>query len=82
MAATEAKESSGMMQSRASSFTESLTNITIGLLVSWAFTFWLLPLWPLPPSPGQALQISLVFFVISGARSYAIRRAFNRGAGA
>ena len=71
------------MQSRASSFNEALANVTVGLLVSWAFTYWLLPQWPLPPSPGQALQIALVFFVISGVRSYALRRAFNaRGAGA
>lgn len=66
------------MQTRASSFTESLTNIAVGLGVSWLLTYWVLPWWGLVPSMGQAVEISVVFTIASLARSYAIRRAFNR----
>lgn len=34
------------------------------------------------PSVGQAIKISAVFTVASLLRSYTLRRAFNRGAGA
>ena len=31
-------------------FTEALANATIGLIASWAVTYWLLPLWGLHPT--------------------------------
>ena len=70
------------MQSRASSFRESLANLGGGLAGSWIITFWILPYWGLMPSVGQAVEITLVYTLWSVTRSYAIRRAFNRGAGA
>ena len=71
------------MQSRTSSFAESVANLAAGLIVSWAITFWVLPWWGLEPSVGQAVEISLLYTLASIARSYALRRAFNaRGAGA
>ena len=66
------------MQTRASSFAESLTNLGIGIIGSWLITFWVLPWWGLMPSVGQAVEITLVYTLWSVTRSYAIRRAFNR----
>ena len=71
------------MQSRTSSFTESLANLAAGLVVSWMLTFYVLPWWGYAPSVGQAVEITLMYTLASVARSYALRRAFNaRGAGA
>ena len=65
-------------QSRASSFTESLANLAVGLGVSWWLTYWILPWgWGLEPSVGQAVEITLMYTVASVVRSYALRRAFN-----
>lgn len=57
---------------------EALTNATIGLLVSWAVTYWALPLWGLTPSPVEAGGITAMYFLISFARSWAIREVFRR----
>ncbi len=60
--------------------TEALCNAVIGLLVSWAVTFFLLPFWGLTPSAGQSAGITLVYFGISFTRSYVLRRAFAKWA--
>ena len=39
---------------------EAFCNAAIGLLISWAVTFFLLPLWGLTPSAGQSAGITLV----------------------
>jgi len=56
----------------------AMANAIIGLLVSWAVTFWMLPLWGMYPTAGQSIGITAVYFVISFARSWAIRAAFRR----
>jgi hypothetical protein len=56
---------------------ESLTNAVIGLAVSWAITYLALPLWGLHPSAAQSAAITALYFGISFARSWAIRRAFR-----
>ena len=53
--------------------TEALTNAAVGLLVSWAAT-WLL----LGYSAAQAVGVTALFFGLSFARSWALRRAFRR----
>ena len=58
--------------------TEALTNALVGLVVSWAATYALLPLWGLQPSTGGAAGITLTFFALSFARAYALRRLFRR----
>ncbi len=68
---------SGQTPSR--SFLEANTNAAVGLLVSYAFTFFGLPLLGIHPGAGQALIITACYFLLSFARSYAIRRIFNRG---
>lgn len=57
---------------------EAMLNATIGLLVSWAVTFWMLPLWGMYPTAAQSIGITAVYFGISFARAWAIRAAFRR----
>ena len=57
--------------------TEALSNALIGLLISWAATYWLFPLWGFAPSPMAAAEITLTFFALSFARSYVLRRVFS-----
>ena len=56
--------------------TEAFSNSVIGLLVSWAATYWLFPMWGFEPSPAAAAEITLTFFALSFARSYVLRRVF------
>ena len=60
------------------SLAEALANALIGLAVSWAVTFWLLPLWGLQPGPVEAAQITALYFVVSTLRGFAVREAFRR----
>jgi len=66
-----------MSSSRALDATEAVTNAVVGLVVSWAFTYYALPFWGLRPSPGDALGVTLAFFCLSAARSFALRRLFR-----
>lgn len=64
-------------QSRWHSLLESVTNIVVGLALSWTITILVLPYYGYTPSVGQALEITLIFTAVSLVRSYAIRRLFN-----
>ena len=57
---------------------EALCNAIAGLAVSWAITFYALPLWGLTPSASASLGITACYFVVSFARSWAIREAFRK----
>ena len=57
---------------------EALCNAVVGLLVSWAITYWALPFWGLTPSPAQAGGITAMYFCVSFARSWALREVFRR----
>ena len=57
---------------------EALTNASIGFAVSWVATWALLPLWGFTPSPGGALSITAMFFVLSFVRAWALREIFKR----
>ena len=59
-------------------FTEALTNATIGLIATWAVTYWLLPIWGLHPSAATSIGITSMYFSISFARSWALRKLFRR----
>lgn len=66
------------MQTRLQSFIEQLLNIGSGFLVSllvWEFV--VKPIWNIQTSHAENLQITLLFTVVSIARSYAWRRVFN-----
>ena len=52
---------------------EALCNATIGFLVSWAATFFVLGY-----SATQSLGVTAMFFGLSFARSYALRIIFAR----
>lgn len=65
-------------QSRLMSFLESWVNIAIGFGVSVAANILVLPLFGFEPSTSDALGIGLIFTAISFARSYLVRRLFNR----
>jgi O-antigen/teichoic acid export membrane protein len=60
---------------------EALTNAAIGLVISWSATYWLLPFWGLHPTAGGAAGITAMFFCISFARSFVLRRLFRRADG-
>lgn len=68
----------GVKQSRIDSIMESVVNIIIGTaiytVVNHTLLAWVLGI---PISVGTSLWISVLFTVISFARSYAIRRIFN-----
>ena len=65
-------------QSRRMSLIEAKANAIIGLAVSWAFTFFALPLFGLAPSAVDATAITACYFLLSVARGYVIRRVFVR----
>jgi hypothetical protein len=52
---------------------ESLCNATIGLLVSWAATFFVLGY-----SATGSLAVTAMFFALSFTRSYVLRLVFRR----
>jgi hypothetical protein len=65
-------------QTKKESFIESALNIGSGFLVSLAvWTFVVVPLWALPVTMGENLQITMLFTVVSVVRSYVWRRIFN-----
>jgi hypothetical protein len=67
-----------MKQSRLDSLMESIVNIIIGLAVSTLANVIFLPIvLGVTPSFSQNVTISVIFTIISLARSYAIRRLFN-----
>ncbi len=53
--------------------TEALANAAIGLLISWAATWFILGY-----SPSQSIAVTLMFVGLSFARSYALRLYFRR----
>lgn len=69
-----------MSQSRTQSLLESLANIAIGYIVALAGQFVVFPLVGVHASIGQNLTIGAAFTAISLARSYVLRRVFNRWA--
>lgn len=57
---------------------EAITNSVVGLPISWAASYWFLPLFGLHPSAGQSLGVTMLFAALSAARSWLLRRAFRR----
>lgn len=64
-------------QSRRGSAIEAVTNVLVGLGISWVANMLIFPLFGFQVAPGAAFQIGLIFTVISLARSYLLRRVFN-----
>jgi hypothetical protein len=68
-----------MSQSRRRSVCESVANVAIGYGVALASQLLVFPLYDIHVSLSTNIGIGLWFTVISLARSYALRRLFNRG---
>ena len=66
------------MQSRRNSACEAVTNVAIGYLVSVLANVLILPLFGYNVTIGDSFAIGLAFTAVSLARSYVLRRVFNR----
>ena len=67
-----------MTQPRSMSFLEAVTNVAIGWLVALATQMLAFPMLGIQASLPQNLALSAIFTAVSLARSYVIRRLFNR----
>ena len=66
------------MQSRLASLIESLTNVAIGMVVSFFGQIVVSHWYNLPLNFAQNMQIVLFFTVLSVLRSFVVRRWYNR----
>jgi uncharacterized YccA/Bax inhibitor family protein len=67
-----------MAQTRGQSAVETVVGTAVGLLVSVAANMLVLPVFGFSPNLEEAGQIGVVFTLVSIARSYMMRRLFNR----
>lgn len=65
-------------QSRMGSLIEVCINILIGFVINWFANLLILPLFGFNVTGSQAFHMGLLFTVISVARSYVVRRWFER----
>jgi hypothetical protein len=66
------------MQSKKKSFIESVTNVIVGLFLSWlTWQIVIIPIFKIYPNNQQIIIISVIFTILSILRSYVIRRIFN-----
>jgi len=66
------------MQSKRNSAFEAATNVAIGYLVSVLANVLILPVFGYNVTIGDSFAIGLAFTAVSLARSYVLRRLFNR----
>ena len=66
------------MQTKKTSFIESLTNTLTGLLVSFLIQLIIYPVMNIPVRLDQNIIITLVFTGASIGRGYIVRRIFNK----
>lgn len=66
------------MQSKRNSAFEAVTNVAIGYTVSVLANVLILPLFGYNVTIGDSFAIGLAFTAVSLARSYVLRRVFNR----
>ena len=67
-----------MKQSRAMSLVESVANVIVGYGVAVATQILIFPIFGLQTTLAQNLKMGAVFTVVSIARSYVLRRLFER----
>jgi len=66
------------MQSKKKSFIESVTNVIVGLFLSWlTWKIVIIPIFKIYPNNQQIIIISIIFTILSILRLYVIRRIFN-----
>jgi len=66
------------MQSRKMSLIESITNVIVGCSISVLAQVLIFPIFGISATIKENLLIGLCFTVISIARSYILRRIFNK----
>lgn len=67
-----------MKQSRIDSFMEAITNVLVGFGINFVANWLILPWYfGIEPDLGSFALLGAIYTVISIARSYVIRRAFN-----
>lgn len=57
---------------------EAIANASLGLLISITAVHLVWPLMGWPVTGGQSVTVAALFFALSTARSYALRRVFRR----
>ncbi len=67
-----------LMQTRLQSLVEAWTNVVIGYFLALIAQMIVFPLYDIEVTVSQNLQIGLIFTAVSIARSYFLRRVFNR----
>lgn len=67
-----------MSQTRLQSAVEAAANVAIGNVVSFGANMTILPAFGYPVTVRDALGLAIIFTVISIARSFCVRRLFNR----
>ena len=67
-----------MKQSRAMSLVEAIANVVVGYGVAVATQILIFPVFGLHTTLAQNLKMGAVFTVVSIARSYLLRRVFER----
>jgi len=66
-----------MSQTRTMSLVETITNVAIGLIVSFLSQVAIFKLYDIHISLAQNLELTLYFTVVSVIRGFALRRFFN-----
>jgi len=66
-----------MSQTRTMSMVETITNVAIGLIVSFLSQVVIFKYYDIHISLAQNLELTLYFTVVSIIRSYVLRRFFN-----
>jgi hypothetical protein len=66
-----------MSQTRTMSLVETITNVAIGLIVSFLSQVAIFKYYDIHISLAQNLELTLYFTVVSIIRSYVLRRFFN-----
>lgn len=67
-----------MSQTRRQSAIEAVTNIAVGYSVNMAANFLIFPLFGWQISVVENLALGVIYTVISFARSYVLRRIYNK----
>jgi hypothetical protein len=67
-----------MTQSRAMSLVEAATNVVVGYVLAVVTQIVVFPWFGLEAALGEHLAIGLAFVMVSLARSYLLRRLFER----
>ena len=67
-----------MKQSRLMSFVEAISNVVLGYGVAVVTQILIFPIFGLHTTLAQNLKMGAIFTIVSKARSFALRRVFER----